>query len=93
MIDHPRFGKIRSIVVLKDLPTGQELFCDYGYMQQYVQSENMMKAVMGFGKWWTNMEDEEFRNELKYHIHYVKDKVDKVKPYISLVKGVMSNFT
>ena len=30
MVEHPRFGKIRSIVTYKDLPAGQELFCDYG---------------------------------------------------------------
>lgn len=28
-IDHPRFGKIRSIVTTQDLKQGQELFCQY----------------------------------------------------------------
>ncbi len=35
MIDHPRFGRIRSIVALKDLEDGDEIFCDYGYLDQY----------------------------------------------------------
>ena len=28
-IDHPRFGKIRSIVTTKDLKAGEEIFCEY----------------------------------------------------------------
>jgi hypothetical protein len=28
-MDHPRFGRIRSIVTTKDLKAGQELFCEY----------------------------------------------------------------
>ena len=28
-IDHPRFGKIRSIVTTKEIQAGQEIFCQY----------------------------------------------------------------
>ena len=28
-IDHPRFGRIRSIVTTKDLKAGEEIFCQY----------------------------------------------------------------
>ncbi len=37
MIDHPRFGKIRSIAVKADLKAGEELLIDYGYVKQYVE--------------------------------------------------------
>ena len=28
-IDHPRFGKIRSIVTTKNIKAGEEIFCEY----------------------------------------------------------------
>jgi hypothetical protein len=37
MVDHPRFGKIRSVVVMQDLEPGTELLTDYGYLGNYIQ--------------------------------------------------------
>jgi SET domain-containing protein len=35
MVDHPRFGRIRNIVAMTDLNEGDEILCDYGYIDQY----------------------------------------------------------
>ena len=37
MIDHPRFGKIRTVAVKADMKAGEELLVDYGYIQQYFE--------------------------------------------------------
>ncbi len=48
MIDHPRFGKIRSVAVKTDMKAGDELLVDYGYIQKYF--EVMRHRWMPFNK-------------------------------------------
>ena len=91
MIDHPRFGKIRSIVMLKDVGANEELFVDYGYIEQYAASETAIKTILQMSKWFTDMDDESFHSEMKYHIKYLRNKVDEYKPYLTMLKGI-SNF-
>ena len=70
MIDHPRFGKIRSIVLLKDLEANEELFADYGYLESYANSESMIKSLYHASKWFMNKSDDEFHKDMKFHIKY-----------------------
>ena len=91
MIDHPRFGKIRSIILLEEIKTGQELFADYGYIQNYMESESMIRSIYQASKWFMNENDEEFHKDLKFHIKYLKKKVDHLKPYMGMLK-TFTNF-
>ena len=86
MIDHPRFGKIRSIVLLKDVQAGEELFADYGYLEQYAKSETAIRTIYNWGKWFMNENDEDFKSDLKFHIKYLRNKVDEYKPYLNMLK-------
>ncbi len=87
MIDHPRFGKIRSIVTLQDLPAHSELLVDYGYLDQYAKSETSIQSIYHLMKWYmADPSDEEFHKKLKYHIKYMRKKVDDFKPYMGFLK-------
>jgi len=86
MIDHPRFGKIRSLVLLRDMKAGEELFVDYGYVENYVNSEAAIKAIYRATQWWMDENDKDFHQNMKFHIKYMRKKVDQFKPYLSMLK-------
>ena len=88
MIDHPRFGKIRSIVLLQDVEANDELFVDYGYVEQYAQSETAIKTIYEVSKFLSGKNDEDFHADMKYQIKYLKKKVEDYKPYIEMFKNV-----
>ena len=92
MVDHPRFGKIRSIVLGKDVPANEELFCDYGYIQNYMKTEATLKTLYNLGKWITNKDDSEFVGQIKSHLNFIKSKSDQLEPYIDMVKMAASFF-
>ena len=37
MIDHPRFGKIRSIILTKDVEANEELLTNYGFLEKFIE--------------------------------------------------------
>mgnify|MGYP001222570402 CR=1 FL=1 len=78
----------RSVVLLKDLEAGEELFADYGYLEQYVNSESMVKSIFHVGKWFMNKSDEDFHKDMKFHIKYMKKKVKDLRPYMKNVEGL-----
>ena len=86
MIDHPRFGKVRSLVLLRDMKAGEELFVDYGYVESYASSDAAIKAIYKATQWWMNENDKDFHQNLKYHIKYMRKKVDQFKPYLNMFK-------
>ena len=55
-IDHPRFGKIRSIVTTSHLKAGQELFCEYS---NTVDSTTFVKQVFRDFTQFMDITDEE----------------------------------
>ena len=89
MFDHPRFGKIRSIVLLKDLECGEELFCDYGYAEKYLRTEKAVRSVFKLGRWISNKTEEEFKKELKHHVRYIRNIVHQYKPVISMLASAI----
>ena len=89
MYEHPRFGKIRSVVLKRDLHRGDELFCDYGYTEKYLRTEKAVRSVYKIGRWLSNKTDEEFRQELKHHINFVRDVVHQYKPVLSMLASVL----
>ena len=90
MFDHPIFGKIRSIVLLEDLERDQEVFCDYGFTEKYVKTENAVRSVYKIGRWLSNKTEDEFKKELKSHINYVRNIVTQYKPLISMVASIVT---
>ena len=93
MVDHPVFGKIRSIVLKSDVQAGDELFCDYGYLESYVQSETAMKTLYNIGKMILNKNDEEFAQDIKRHISFIKSRSDEFEPYLNMIKTAAAIFT
>ena len=87
MIDHPRFGKIRSIEMTRNARSGEELFCDYGFIDQYIHTQNTVRSIYEMGKWWTNKSNEEYHKYLKEHISYIRSKVHNVKPYLDMLRN------
>jgi hypothetical protein len=68
------FVRHRSIVLNKDVVAGEELFCDYGYLDNYVQLEATLKTLFNLGKWITNKDDSEFLGEIKKYIQFIKSR-------------------
>ena len=75
-------------MLLKDLEAGEELFADYGYLEQYVNSESMVKSIFHVGKWFLNKSDEDFHKDMKFHVKYMKKKVKDLRLYIKKVEGL-----
>ena len=92
MVDHPKFGKIRSIVLSKDVQAGEELFCNYGYLDTYVKSEATLKTLFRVAKMIINKEDDEFVGEIKRGIKYIKSRSDEIEPYINMAQSVAALF-
>ena len=91
MFDHPRFGKIRSIELIKDVKEGQELFCDYGYTEKYVNTVKAVQSLYKFGHWLSNKKEDEYRKDLKHHIHYVKNIVNQYKPVLNILASAIGS--
>ena len=89
MYDHPRFGKIRSVSVKRDMAEGEELFCDYGYAEKFLRTEKAVSSVYHIGRWLSNKTDEDFKRDIKHHIGYIRDVVQQYKPILSLLASVL----
>ena len=87
MINHPRFGEIRSIEMTRNAKAGEELFADYGFIDQYIQAETTVRDIYNMGKWWTNKSDDDYHKYLKEHIKYIKNTVKTVKPYLDMLRN------
>jgi len=92
MIDHPRYGKIRSIVLLKDVEANEELFFDYGYLDNHSRVESALKGIFNLGKFLSKKDDAELAMYLKEHIKILREKASAVVPIISLVNTAASYF-
>ena len=88
MFDHPRFGKIRSIELIHDVGAGQELFCDYGYMEKYVDTQNMLQSLYKLGHWYTGKTEDEYKKEIRHQIHFIRNTVNQYKPVLTAVASV-----
>jgi len=92
MTDHPRYGKIRSIVLLKDVKANEELFCDYGYLDNYSKAQSVLKGIFNLGKLLSNKNDVELAKYFKEHIKFLREKSSTATPIISMVKTAASFF-
>ncbi len=86
MIDHPRFGPIRSLVTLANLKTGTEILCDYGYVEKKLEGDSMFNTVLDVGKTLSGKTGDEFHHDMKHTVNYLKQKVEDYKPYLDLLK-------
>ena len=73
----------------KDVAAGQELFCDYGYIDQFIQTETAIHTIYQMGRWWTNKTEHEYHQEMKKHIKYIRDTVDAAKPFLEGLKKLI----
>ncbi|XP_059082047.1 histone-lysine N-methyltransferase SETD7-like [Tigriopus californicus] len=93
MIDHPRFGFIRSVVTKQALKAGEEIFCDYGFLKQYAQSDEMFKTILEVGKMIHGSDNNaDFTKDVKNHVNFLRDKVQEYKPFIDLAKTLYSMY-
>ena len=70
----------------EDLPAGTELLCDYGYIKQYQQSQDLFKTVLDIGAAFTDSDD--IGNDMKHTVKYLKRQVDDYKPYFDMAKNL-----
>ena len=76
-------------VTYKDLEANQEILVDYGYVEEYAASETAIKSILKLSQWLTNMDDESFHGKMKYYIQSLRQNVDKYKPYLHMLKGII----
>lgn len=77
------------MVLKKDLKEGDEIFCDYGFLEQYMQSEELFKTILDVGQVFVGSEDkEDFHKEMKYTVKYLKHKVNEWQPYMNMFKSL-----
>lgn len=78
----------RSVVSKEDLKAGKEMLCDYGFLEQYRQGEEMFKTILDVGQAFSKKGDADFHVEMKNTVQYLKQKVDQYKPYMDILKTV-----
>ena len=89
MIDHPRFGKVRSIVLTRDVEANEELLTHYGFLDSYVQTEGLLKKIFDFGKLVTNVGNvgnDGYVDTMKKHIRFLRTKADEMRPLFEVLK-------
>ena len=74
------------------MPADEELFCDYGYMETYIKTEETIKTLFNIGKWMTNKDGSAFAQDVKDHIKFIKSKSDELAPYLQMVKTAAAFF-
>ena len=100
MIDHPRFGKVRSLVLTRDVEANEELLTHYGFLDNYVQTEGLLKKIFDFGKLITSDNDANGGNDgndgyvdtMKRHIRFLRSKADKMRPVFEVLKTAAKVF-
>ena len=85
MFDHPRFGKIGSIKLINDVIAGQEVFCDYGYMENYDGLKEVLQSLYKLGHWFSNKPEDVYKKEIQHHIQFFSNTVKQYKPVINVV--------
>ena len=75
----------------KDVPANEELFCDYGYMETYIKTEETIKTLFNIGKWITKKDGSEFAHDVKEQIKFIRSKSDELEPYLQMIK-MAANF-
>ena len=69
----------------KDLKPGEEIFCDYGYLDHYMRMTTIFDTVMAIGKFVSHNDQEQFKENMKAGIQlvrsYAKDHGDQVQAY------------
>eukprot|EP00096_Caligus_rogercresseyi_P015920 TRINITY_DN8417_c0_g1_i1.p1 TRINITY_DN8417_c0_g1~~TRINITY_DN8417_c0_g1_i1.p1 ORF type:complete len:270 (+),score=68.07 TRINITY_DN8417_c0_g1_i1:271-1080(+) len=92
-IDHPRFGKIRSVRLIKPLESQEELSLDYGFMEEYFRVKNSYQSILELGKVFSETDnDVDYYQDLKKHINFLKTKVQEIEPYADMLKSAGEMF-
>ena len=86
-LQHPRFGKILGIFMLRDGVAGEEILVDYGYIEKAMATEAGIKMLLEAAQAMSGLSDrKEFKQEMKRAIGYIREKVVHLKPLINTMK-------
>ena len=86
-LQHPRFGKILGIFMLRDGVAGEEILVDYGYIEKAMATEAGIKMMLEAAQAMSGISDrKEFKQEMKRAIGYIREKVVHLKPLINTMK-------
>lgn len=86
-LEHPRFGKILGIFMLKDGVAGEEVLVDYGYIEKAQATEAGIQMLLEAAQAMSGLSDKkEFKQEMKRAIGYIREKVGHLKPLINTMK-------
>ena len=86
-LQHPRFGKILGMFMLRDAVAGEEILVDYGYIEKAMATEAGIKMLLEAAQAMSGPSDrKEFKQEMKRAIGYIREKVVHLKPLINTMK-------
>ena len=86
-LQHPRFGKILGIFMLRDAVAGEEILVDYGYIEKAMATEAGINMLLEAAQAMSGLSDrKEFKQEMKRAIGYIREKVVHLKPLINTMK-------
>lgn len=74
------------------MKAGEEVFCDYGYLDSFMESEAMIEALLDVGKAFSDKSGQDFNQEIKHTLKYIKNQVDTYKPVLDTIKSVAQMF-
>ena len=90
-LEHPRFGKILGIFMLKDGVAGEEILVDYGYIEKAQATEAGIQMLLEAAQAMSGLSDrKEFKQEMKRAIGYIREKVGHLRPLINTMKMAKS---
>ena len=86
-LEHPRFGEVVGVYMLRPGSAGTELTVDYGYMEKALATEAGLDMLLDAAKVFSGIEDtRDFKNEMKRAIGFIREKVVHLKPLINTMK-------
>ena len=90
-LDHPRFGEIIGVFMIKDGKAGEEIYVDYGYVEKALATEAGMDFMLSAAQVVSGLTNKsEFKQEMKKAIGYVRENVVHIKPFINTLKMAKS---
>ena len=86
-IEHPRFGEIVGLFMVKNAVAGEEVVVDYGYIEKYMATEAGIKMMLEAAQAMSGITNkEDFKRKMKSSIGFEREKVTELKPILNTLK-------
>jgi hypothetical protein len=77
-------------VTARNIKKDEELFCDYGYLDKYMEMTSVFETVISIGKMINNNDENKFKENMKAGIHLIRQYANDYGDQFKVVKSILS---